>query len=161
MALHVIKPGAFGFNTAHPMVDTICADMREADITEWNAGINLVRWPGDICSLLHFTLEHFPQATWCAVDETDHCICMWGVTPTGAAGIGQAWLLATNAAERRVHDLHRHFRRGLAEMLAVYPRLHAWAHVGNELHHRWMKHFGFTEHPYQVDQFRLFTIKRD
>jgi hypothetical protein len=32
---------------------------------------------------------------------------------------------------------------GLSELHAAYPRLDAWAYLGNELHHHWMERLGF------------------
>jgi hypothetical protein len=72
------------------------------------------------------------------MDEFGTVLTMWGC---GVSGM--AWMVCSELALERVHDLHRFFKEGIAEMHELWPTLTAWSYGENSVHHKWMWRFGF------------------
>lgn len=117
------------------MIDNV----REMDRAEWELA-------GDhpFGTVLKYTIGQYPKQTWAVVDgRHGHCLAMWGCEPCMMPIWGNAWMVATDEAVKRVHSLHRFFKQGIADMHALYPTLLATSYANNALHHAWMMRMGF------------------
>jgi hypothetical protein len=112
-------------------------DIRKCDLEEW---VMASGRPALDCLVEAAT---YPD-TWSILDESGRCLAMWGVTPKrGWPEVGVAWMVATNTALRRVHEMHRYFKKGIDDMHLQYRFLEACSAHHNLVHHRWMTRFGF------------------
>lgn len=139
---------------------TLARDVREADKEEWHVAsfgkpliVNLeeainearrIMKPGRRDSKLAFPLSLIHSI----IDEDGDCLAMFGCLPLSVQGNkwgddGNAWMICTNTAVRRVHEMHRFFHSGIDRMHAIFPELIAWAYEKNTVHHEWMEHFGW------------------
>lgn len=113
---------------------TLSRDVRELDREEWVAasgGKSIIR---SLVTSLRY------GDNWAVIDEeTGLCLAIWGVCA------GNAWMIATNEAASRVHEMHRLFKRGIGRMHELYDELEAWAYDKNTLHHEWMLRMGFKD----------------
>ncbi|WP_298951565.1 hypothetical protein [uncultured Methylobacterium sp.] len=116
--------------------DLLIRDVRRDDLTEWVLASGRPLQP---CLAEGIAGSTVARTMW----HPEGVLCIWGVTPTPDPLVGRAWLIGTNLGQEHVRRVQRHFREGLSELHAAYPRLDAWAYLGNELHHHWMERLGF------------------
>lgn len=116
----------------------VLGDIRPADLREWAAGTGSADM--EACLELVFAEERYAR---CVVDEDGRLLCAWGVDAMAEDGDGWVWLFATNAAVPLFLPIHRHLKPELGEILARWPRLHAYADARNALHHKWLGWLGF------------------
>jgi len=123
-------------------IGSLLHDIRPADLTEWQKGTGHQSIREDLsAAIIH------PNST-IVTDEAGQCIAAWGVSEKyPGSTIGSAWMVATNQALRRVHEMHRFFKIGIREMHERFPIIHATAWAENTVHHKWMEHFGFVRQP--------------
>ena len=116
----------------------IMRDARPADVQEWETAGGSKPFGLALMEALEGDL------VWATANSKT--LCAWGVNGhTHMRDVGNAWLVATNEAEKHALGIHRHFEWGLDEMLKFYPVLHAWADSRNTVHHHWMRKMGFRE----------------
>lgn len=139
--------------------ESLHRDIRQRDLEEWVMGGGK-----PILPLLQ-TAASMPNARSVLDDETGQCLAMWGHTPDPyKEGTASAWMVATNQAQRRVHEMHRFFKQGIAEMHKDHHTLVAAAAHHNTLHHKWMLRMGFVQTPLDVRNelgFRFIIFMRD
>jgi ribosomal protein S18 acetylase RimI-like enzyme len=71
-------------------------------------------------------------------------VCMFGVAPIDMlAGLGQPWLVTTNAVARHERVFLRRCRPVVAAMLDSYPRLTNIVHADNVRAIKWLRWLGF------------------
>lgn len=116
-------------------VVTLLADLRPEDREEWEVGCGLK----NIQPMLIDLVRRGAEQTFAVVDEVGMCIAMWGHN----AQAPTVWMLAANAAVRRVHDMHRLFKVGITKMHEDHSTLVANAYYKNAVHIKWMQRMGF------------------
>lgn len=121
----------------HDDVRELVEDLRSADREEWEVGTGSKPIP----ALLHRLIDMDGLRVKAVRDEDDFCIAMWGHSVR--LGLGNAWMLCTNGAVKRVHSMHRLFKNGIQEMHEDLPQLVAWAYYRNSVHIEWMMRMGF------------------
>ncbi len=130
-------------------VKYISKHARKADRKEWFIGSDGMLLHDAVALCMHQSLGTPSRMV---EDEFGHVLAMWGVGPTG-----NAWMLCTEGAVDRVHEMHRFFRRGIIEMHTYWHTLTAWSHKDNHVHHLWMERFGFRRGPIAHRLFYQFT----
>lgn len=120
------------------MVPYMAAHARREDRVEWFLGTYR-----KLDRALQAGLEIPGSVNRAVVGEDGNPLILFGAHPYLAPGAGQAWLVATDAALTQIHALHRFFKAELAELEAPFGHLVAFSHVGNSVHHRWMRWVGF------------------
>jgi hypothetical protein len=70
-------------------------------------------------------------------------LILWGAGAAETPGVGQAWLIATNAAERLAFSLHRLLKPELQILDTTFPRCVAYSDKRNVVHHQWLTWAGF------------------
>ncbi|MCW2317138.1 hypothetical protein M2322_002692 [Rhodoblastus acidophilus] len=117
---------------------SLALDVRELDREEWVAASGV-----PLLVSLNRAIKHGDN--WAVLDEEGRCLAIWGVNHDG-----NAWMIATNAAQRRLHEMHTFFKDGIARMHELHPEIDAWAYSKNHLHHKWMLRFGFKQTDQEV-----------
>lgn len=112
---------------------SIIDDMRDADYEEWSVGLGGFKV---VTSLAH--IAEWGTLARSVRNDEGVCIAMWGCNTSG-----EAWMVASNEAVRRVYSMHRLFEFGIAEMHQVSSSLSAYAYYRNFVHHKWMVRMGF------------------
>ena len=118
---------------------SLISDIRKHDRVEWEVGSGLSD-PEE--ELRHAIIW---GDSWSVLDNEARCLAIWGVSHTAEPLVGNAWMLATNAATRQLHAMHRMFKDGIGRMHSTYPTLTAWSYSKNILHHKWMLRMGFED----------------
>lgn len=122
-----------------------CEDWRIQDRMEWRAASGLT------IKQQCFAAWPFEYAR--AAYDGDTLLCMWGVEASEMKGVGNVWLVATNAAVPRARAIHRHLKAEFEAILKLYPEVQCYADARNTRHHEWLRWLGFTEYgekPYGV-----------
>lgn len=115
------------------------ADIRQCDREEW---VMASGRPVGSCLVEALSLPN----TRVVLNEDGKCLAMWGhVSDPKKSGVASAWMVATNEALRRVHEMHRFFKDGITEMHKDHHTLIASAAHHNVVHHRWMLRMGFKQ----------------
>lgn len=114
-------------------------DGRVEDLNEW-------RVAADILGLRNTTVKDLltvcvPHARVVAFEDTP--LFAFGVGASGVEGVGNAWLFATNKAQRQAPRLQRYFAACMRMLHHQSPTLDAHAIDSNTLHHHWMERLGF------------------
>lgn len=118
---------------------SLASDVRALDLEEWRHGIGGAEF---FIPRLKDAMYHSSAKS--VVNEKGDCVAAWGISEKyPGSTIGAAWMVATNEALRRVHEMHRFFQAGIESMHVKYPIIHALAWAGNPVHHKWMERFGF------------------
>lgn len=124
----------------------ISKDVREADLKEWS-----LAWTSSLSSV---EFDLYTAILVCAnrsdrcwtVYEGDRAVMTFGVSPGGQSYYeGSAWLIATNAAQRRAATIHRaFFQESIRQMYQSYQQIKATVWSGNKVHVYWLMRSGFT-----------------
>ena len=122
-------------------VSIVAASMRDADVAEIRASTNTPPEEALYRGLLHNAFGG-RTLTICLPDGTP--TAMMGVAPSGKAGVGYIWLLATNDLKKVQTQFIRECRQGIAELTQGYRLVYNYTDARNTLHHRWLRWTGFT-----------------
>lgn len=117
-------------------VPPIVADARPADVIEFAAlGYSVER------AMVH-GMEVSDWTGTCLIDEVP--VCMFGVAAVDIlAGMGQPWLVTSNAVARHERMFLRRCRAVVDAMLRSYPRLTNIVHDDNVRAIKWLRWLGF------------------
>jgi hypothetical protein len=130
----------------------IAYNLREADRCE-------LQETGDPVDLL---LKGWQVSDWCNVALVDGLpAVIWGVAGADER-TGSPWLLATDAIDKISKTFLMHCKPDIDRMLAAYPRLFNYVHIGNHKAQQWLQWLGFdlyNQPTGQNNQFYLFTSK--
>jgi RimJ/RimL family protein N-acetyltransferase len=111
--------------------------VRPADVREW--ALSGMPWYDQ----LHEATRRPDCRLWNMRDADGVVIAIWGVAGDESPGVGRAFFIAAKDAKAHWKAIHRHFKAEIAKLHALYPRLVAWTHHANKLHHAWLRKCGF------------------
>ncbi len=114
--------------------------LRPADKREWFGGG--ADWETQLWHAYALRGEE-GYKTWVLRDVYGTCLAVYGVRPTDVPGVGQAFFVAAQDAMPHWRSIQRRGAAILLRMLQAYPRIIAWTHHANTVHHRWMETMGF------------------
>lgn len=116
--------------------------LRAADVEEIRAIANLEPYAALRASFM------WSVPSWTGIVGGE-LVCMFGVTPHWplARGVGQPWLLGSDAIERHAVAFLRCSRPCLRDMLKAFRRLENFIDARNRVSIRWLEWLGFTIHP--------------
>jgi hypothetical protein len=130
--IHWVKP-------TMAMVESIAADMRQADVDEV--------WASDHSPPLDALLSSWNASVVAtvAVDDDEVPLVMFGLVERDLlSGSGVVWMLGANSATKYRKEFLRRTKSIVYEMLNICPRLCNMVHDKNESSIRWLRWLGFT-----------------
>ncbi|WP_109798679.1 hypothetical protein [Novosphingobium meiothermophilum] len=124
-------------DTVRGLVEHIATNLRQADIDEIQASVG-----GEPAEAVRQSVACSTRC-WVGLDRTGLPVVLFGVAPSVIAGVGQPWLVATDASGRERVAFARLSRPYAEEMLEVYPVLTNFVDVRNEAALDWLVWAGF------------------
>ncbi len=141
------------------MVESIAADMRQADAAEV--------WASHGHTPIQAVMAGWKLSQYSVVVmvNDEPCVIMGLVSRDLLSGIGTPWLLGTEKALNHAREFFRLSPPVINDMLKVCPRLFNYVHADNKVSIKWLKWIGFIidepiPHGINGELFHRFHLER-
>lgn len=85
-----------------------------------------------------------PARTWVIFNAQDENVALAGATPMKEPGLGQVWMVATDALTLHSIEFLKHTPRFIGMLHEEFPCLFNWVDARNLVHIKWLRWCGFN-----------------